>query len=112
MAVLQSSAQRLVGCAIAWIVIGSAAVLLRLVAKQRIRTAFSLDDAWCLCALILITVFNALQIAGKSAFIAQQLLADIEHTAVVTAGGSLIETEMTIPQLTGYLKVRHLRSYA
>ena len=66
MVVLQSSAQRLVGCAIAWVVIGSAAVLLRLVAKRRTKAAFSLDDAWCLLALALVTAFNALQIAGQS----------------------------------------------
>lgn len=68
MVVLKSSAQRLVACAISWIVIGSVAIILRLIAKRRTKGAFSLDDGWCLFALILITVFNALQIAGQLVF--------------------------------------------
>ena len=73
MAVLQPSAQRLVGCAVAWVVIDFAAVLLRLGAKRMTKTAFSIDDTWCLVALALVTAFNALQIAGQSSIIFSSL---------------------------------------
>ena len=64
MVTLQDPARRLVGCGTAWMVIDSAAVLLRLLAKRRTHKGFATDDAWCILALALIIIFNMLQIIG------------------------------------------------
>ena len=62
---LQDPARRLVGCGTAWMVIDSAAVVLRLLAKRNAHKGFATDDAWCILALVLTVVFNMLQIIGS-----------------------------------------------